>query len=101
MKALAPVPLRWNQNGAWIHILTRFLDANRCPLRWKTLWRPTKKARADPPGLLRRLILRSGRGLVELCRRSLDRLDRLGRDLLAELGEFLGLGRERLELLFG
>src|SRR6185503_2559121 len=42
---------------------------------------------------------RSGGGLVVFRRAGLDRLDDLGRDLLGELGELLGLGAERLEAL--
>src|SRR5882757_1751421 len=44
---------------------------------------------------------RSGRRLVILRRGDLDRLNRLGRDLLAELGEFLGLRGQDFELLAG
>src|SRR6478609_10814045 len=40
-----------------------------------------------------------GGGLVVFRRAGLDRLDDLGRDLLGELGELLGLGAERLEVL--
>ena len=37
LSASEPFPFRWNRNGALIFDLTRFLDANRSPLRWKTL----------------------------------------------------------------
>jgi hypothetical protein len=40
----------------------------------------------------------SGGRLVVFRRGGLDRFDGFGRDLLAQLGELLGLGRERLEL---
>src|SRR6185295_18241831 len=46
-------------------------------------------------------IKKSGGRLVVLGRGRLDRLGGLGRDLLAELGELLGLGGVGLELLLG
>src|SRR4051812_46520125 len=33
-----PFPFRLHRNGAPDSCLTRFLHANRDPLRWKTLW---------------------------------------------------------------
>src|SRR6185437_13236878 len=44
---------------------------------------------------------KSGGGLVVLRGAGLDRLDGVGRDLLRELAELLGLGGEGLELLAG
>jgi hypothetical protein len=35
--SLEPFPFRLNRNGALASCLTRFLYANRSPLRWKTL----------------------------------------------------------------
>src|SRR5205823_7453965 len=35
--SLEPFPFRWNRNGALSFVLTRFLYANRYPLRLKTL----------------------------------------------------------------
>jgi hypothetical protein len=37
-KLLEPFPFRLNRNGALSFVLTRFLHANRYPLRLKTLW---------------------------------------------------------------
>src|SRR5258707_14228316 len=39
---LEPFPFRLNRNGALFLVLTRFLHANRYPLRWKT--RPSRRA---------------------------------------------------------
>src|SRR5260370_26568661 len=39
-ETLEPFPFRFDRNGAHFLVLTRFLHANRGPLRWKTLWRP-------------------------------------------------------------
>jgi hypothetical protein len=64
--------------------------------RWYSRKRPGTDARAFP-----QLSVRSGGGLVIFRRVGLDRLDGFGGNTLAEFGEFLGLGIERLELLAG
>lgn len=61
----------------------------------------TIKSPGSRPGFSKIDADRSGGRLVELGSRGLDRLDGFGRNLLAEFGELLGLGRKGLELLAG
>src|ERR1700685_1197189 len=65
----------------------------------------SKKPEATAPGFLIRVnaraLARSGRRLEQLGGARLDRLDGLGRNLLAQFGEFLAVGRKGLELLLG
>src|SRR6187551_475576 len=90
----------WQGRGATDYsrledILGSFAGGFRAPAH-------TAKNPGQPPGLF---VINTGNGsggrLVKLRGGSLDRLDGLGRDLLAELGEFLGLRRKGLVLLLG
>src|SRR2546430_14466420 len=78
----------------------RALDCGR--FRGVAAFTTATKSPGSAPGLFaKNKAGRSGRRLVILRRGDLDRLNRLARDFLTELGEFLRLCGECLELLAG